>query len=396
MKFDKRFGILLFAFLIGACSKQGPQVQSPPEVTVFVAQASAIANITELPGRVQAIRTAQVRARVNGIVQRRLYTEGSDVRAGQKLFQIDPREATANLHAAEAAMLRAEATQVNAAQDVERYKGLVKDNVISQQAYDTAIAALRTAQADLALAKAQVETARLTLSYTSVTAPISGRARRAEVTEGAFVIASSATLLTIIEQLDPIFVNFSQSSSDLLSLRREVKAGTLKVPEFSKVQVNIVLEDGSLYAHPGHMNFLDLSIDSDTGTAAMRAEFPNPDRRLLPGQFVRAQITDGVRPNGIVVPQRAVKLTPQGASVMIVDKDNIAVSRDIKVGALFEGSWIVLSGLETGDRVIIDGLQKVQPGAAVSVVDPAKQTEKNASVPLEQSQSQSSGTTAGR
>jgi membrane fusion protein (multidrug efflux system) len=395
MKFDKRFGILFFALLIGACSKQGPQTQSPPEVTVFVAQASAIANITEVPGRVQAVRTAQVRARVNGIVQRRLYTEGSDVRAGQKLFQIDPREASANLHAAEAAMVRAEATEANAAHDVERYKGLVKDNVISQQAYDTAVATSRTAQADLAQTRAQVETARLNLSYTNVTAPISGRARRAEVTEGAFVIASSATLLTVIEQLDPIFVNFSQSSADLLSLRHEVSAGTLKVPEFSKVQVNLVLEDGSLYPHPGHMNFLDLSIDSDTGTAAMRAEFPNPDRTLLPGQFVRAQIAAGVRPNGIVVPQRAVKLTPQGASVMIVDKDNVVVSRDIKVGALFEGSWIVSSGLQTGDRVIIDGLQKVQPGSTVSIVDPAKQAENDASA-QSQTQAQSSGAAAGR
>jgi membrane fusion protein (multidrug efflux system) len=394
MSLQQICSILCVVVLFGACSKQAPPAQSAPEVTIVVAQGNAINNIKETPGRVQAVRTAQVRARVDGIVQRRLYAEGSDVRAGQALFVIDPRELTANLHAAEAAMGRAEATEANAAQDVERYKGLIKDHVISQQAYDVAIAALRTAQADLAQTRAQVESMRLKLSYTTVTAPISGRARRAEVTEGALVSASSATLLTVIEQLDPIYVNFSQSSSDLLSLRREITAGTLKIPELAKVAVNLVLEDGTTYPHPGHMDFLDLSIDEATGTAGMRAEFSNPNRTLLPGQFVRAQISAGVRPNGIVLPQRAVKLTPQGASVMIVDKDNVAVSRDIKVGPLFEGSWIVASGLETGDRVIVDGLQKVQPGSAVSITPAAKSMEKDASA--QSAPSQPNGTTAAR
>ena len=217
---------------------------------------------------------------------------------------------------------------------------------MSATAYDSAVAALRTAQADVAQTRAQVESAKLNLSYTTVTAPIAGRAGRAEVTEGAFVIASSATLLTVIEQLNPVYVNFSQSSSDLLSIRREVSAGTLQVPELAKVEVALMLEDGTRYMHTGHMNFLDLSIDEATGTAAMRAEFPNPDRTLLPGQFVRAQISAGVRPNGILVPQRAVKLAAQGASVLIVDKDNMAVTRDIKVGSLRGGSWIVTAGLE--------------------------------------------------
>jgi membrane fusion protein (multidrug efflux system) len=318
---------------------------------------------------VQAVRIAQVRARVDGIIQRRLYVEGSDVKAGQPLFLIDPREAKAKLSAAEAALLRAEATAANATQDVERYTGLVKQGVVSQQAFDAAVAAQRTAQADVAQARAQVESATLNLSYTTVTAPIAGRAGRAEVTEGAFVTASSATLLTVIEQLNPIYVNFSQSSSELLAIRREVSAGTLKLPELTKA-VSLFLEDGTPYAHKGRMNFQDLSIDEATGTAAMRAEFPNPDRALLPGQFVRARISEGVRPNGILVPQRAVKLAASGASVLIVDKDNIAATRDIKVGSLQGGSWVVTDGLQAGDRVIVDGMQKVQPGSPVTIAAP--------------------------
>jgi membrane fusion protein (multidrug efflux system) len=362
-------GLLICAVgALSACS-EGPQPgPAAPEVSVIVAQPSSIDNVAEAPGRVQAIRLAQVRARVDGIIQRRLYSEGSDVAAGQKLFAIDPSELNADLNAAEAALLRAEATETNAASDVERYKGLIASGVISQQAYDAALATLRTAQADVAEERANVERARLNLGYATVTAPISGRARRAEVTEGALVSASSATLLTTIEQLDPIYVNFSQSSADLLALRREASSGALKLPELTKVAVQLVLEDGSVYAHTGHMNFLDLSIDEATGTAAMRAVFPNPDRTLLPGQFVRARINAGVRPNGILVPQRAVKLTPQGATVLIVGSDGLVASRNIKVGALRAGSWVVSEGLAAGDRVIVDGIQKVQPGAPATVV----------------------------
>jgi membrane fusion protein (multidrug efflux system) len=369
MKLKKACGVLCAIGFLGACSEQAPPAPPPPEVGIVIAQPSPLDNITEIPGRVQAVRMAQVRARVDGIIQRRLYVEGSDVKAGQPLFLIDPREAKAKLSAAEAALLRAEATAANATQDVERYTGLVKQGVVSQQAFDAAVAAQRTAQADVAQARAQVESAQLNLSYTTVTAPIAGRAGRAEVTEGAFVTASSATLLTVIEQLNPIYVNFSQSSSELLAIRREVSAGTLKLPELTKA-VSLFLEDGTPYAHKGRMNFQDLSIDEATGTAAMRAEFPNPDRALLPGQFVRARISEGVRPNGILVPQRAVKLAASGASVLIVDKDNIAATRDIKVGSLQGGSWVVTDGLQAGDRVIVDGMQKVQPGSPVTIAAP--------------------------
>lgn len=359
--------VLCTALLLSACGQQTPPTPPPPEVSVVVAQPRSIDNITEVPGRVQAVRTAQVRARVDGIVERRLYNEGSDVKEGQKLFLIDPRELSAKLSAVQASLVRAEATAANAAQDVDRYKGLVEDQAISKQEYDAAVARLRTAQADVAQMRAQLQSAQLSLGYTTVNAPIAGRAGRAQVTEGALVSASSATLLTTIEQLDPIYVNFSQSSADLLAIRREIAAGTIKVPEIGRIAVKLALEDDSEYPHAGHLNFLDLSIDEATGTVALRAEFPNPDRMLLPGQFVRAQIAAGVRPNEILIPQRAVKVTQQGASVMIVNEKNIATVRQVKVGNLHGQSWAVLTGLKAGDRVIVDGLQKVQPGSPVRI-----------------------------
>ena len=329
--------------------------------------AQPVTNVIELPGRLQAIRTAEVRARVDGIVQRRLYTEGTDVQAGQALFAIDPRQMRAQLNSAEAALARAEATAANATQDVARYKGLVAQLALSQQEYDAAVARQRTAQADVAQAQAQASAARLNLSYSTVTAPISGRAGRAEVTEGALVSAGGTTLLTKIEQIDPIYANFSQSSSDVMALRNKVNSGVIKVPALGRIPVTLVLEDGSAYKHPGHLDFLDLSIDEATGTAALRAEFPNPERSLLPGQFVRAQIEAGVQANGLLIPQRAVTITPQGATVLVVGAKDIVEARPVKVGALQGGSWAIQSGLTAGERIIVDGLQKAQPGQPVRV-----------------------------
>lgn len=362
-----RPGGILCLVLLGACGSTTPPTPPPPEVQVVIARTQSVQNVTEVPGRVQAVRTAQVRARVDGIVERRLYREGSDVEAGQTLFLIDPRELQANVSAVKAALTRARATAANARQDVKRYKGLVQELAISQQEFDAALARLRTAEADVAQTEAQLESARLNLSYTKVTAPIAGRAGRAQVTEGALVSASAATLLTTIEQLDPIYVNFSQSSAYLLSVRREIAAGRLKVPELGKVEVSLLLEDGTPFAHPGHLDFLDLSIDQATGTAAVRAEFPNPERILLPGQFVRARIEAGVRPNTVLIPQRAVQLAPSGASVLVVGEDDTVAARPIKLGTQQRDQWIVLEGLNDGDRVIVEGIQKVQPGARVRV-----------------------------
>jgi membrane fusion protein (multidrug efflux system) len=357
---------------LASCSQEAPVALPPPQVGIVVAEPRSVANIAEVPGRIQAVRTAQVRARVDGIVQERVYVEGSDVKAGQVLFRIDPRELRANLSAVEAALKRAEATAANAKQDVERYEGLVEDQAISKQEYDAALARLRTAEADVAQTRAQLESAKLALSYTTVTAPIDGRAGRAQVTEGALVSAASATLLTTIEQLDPVYINFSQSSSYMLAIRREIAAGTLTVPQLGRVEVTLLLEDGSVYPHKGHLDFLDLAIDEATGTAAIRAEAPNPDRVLLPGQFVRARIEVGVRPNTFLIPQRAVQLAANGASVFIVDEKDTVVVRPIKTGALQGGDWVVLEGLNPGDRVIVEGLQKIQPGAVVSVTQPVR------------------------
>ena len=353
--------------LLAGCGGDPPPAPPPPEVNVVVARSQAVENIAEVPGRVQAIRTSQVRARVDGIVQRRVYEEGSDVKAGQALFVIDPRELRANLSAVEASLVRAEATASNAEQDVDRYKGLVEDQAISKQEFDAAVAKLRTAQADVAQTRAQLETAKLSLGYTTVTAPIAGRAGRAQVTEGALVSASQATLFTTIEQLDPVYVNFSQSSSYMLAIRRDIAEGKLKVPQLGGVAVSLILEDGSDYRHKGHLDFLDLAIDETTGTAAVRAEVPNPEQTLLPGQFVRARIEAGVRPNNFLIPQRAVQLDQSTASVFIVDDQNAVATRDLKTGGLQGDQWIVLSGLADGDRVIVDGLQKIQPGMQVRI-----------------------------
>ena len=357
------------ALLLTACSKAAPPAAPPPpEVTIVTVATQPVMSVIELPGRLQAVRTAEVRARVDGIVQRRLYTEGTDVREGQPLFAIDPRELRAQLNATEATLARARATAANAAQDVARYKGLVAQQALSQQEYDAAVARLRTAEADVAQTTAQIAAARLNLSWTTVTAPIAGRAGRAAVTEGALVSGSGATLLTTIEQLNPIFANFSQSSSDVLALRNKINSGALKAPATTRVPVHIVLEDGSLYKMAGHLDFVDMSIDETTGTAALRATFPNPARALLPGQFVRARVEAGVQPNGLLVPQRAVTITPQGATVLVVGAKDIVESRPVTVGALQGGSWVVQSGLTAGERVVVDGLQKAAPGKPVKPV----------------------------
>ena len=322
-------------------------------------------NIVELPGRVQAVRVAQIRARVDGVIQRRLYEEGTEVEAGTALFQIDPREMQANLNAAQAALERAKATALNAAQDVKRYKGLVAKQAISQQEYDTAQARLRTARADVSEAQAAVESAELDLEYTRVTAPITGRAGRAQVTEGALVTAANGTLLTTVEQFDPVYVNFSQSSSDLLDLRAQVASGELKLPSEGRVAVNLILEDGSEYPHTGYIDFLAMTIDVATGTVAVRAEIPNPDLLLLPGQFVRARINAGVRSDGFLIPQRAVMINERGASVLLVGENGLVASRDIELGSLLGSNWAVRDGLQVGDRIIVEGAQNARDGQPV-------------------------------
>lgn len=349
------------------CSDEAPPTPLPPEVEIVTIQPQPVGYIIKLPGRVQAVRTAEVRARVDGIVRQQLYSEGTDVQADQALFAIDPRELRANHNAVQASLARAQATAANAQQDVDRFRPLLADKAISKKDYDAAVARLRSAQADVAQARAQGESARLSLSYTTVTAPIAGRAGRAQVTEGALVSASAGTLLTTIEQTNPIHVNFSQSSSSLLTVRNDIASGRLHVPELARVAVRLELEDGTTYDQIGHINFLDLAIDEATGTVALRAEFPNPGQLLLPGQFVRAHIEAGSKADGIVVPQRAVTVGPQGGTVMVVTAQNVAEIRQVRLGELQGANWVVLDGLKPKDRVIVSGLQKVQAGQPVRI-----------------------------
>jgi membrane fusion protein (multidrug efflux system) len=357
------------ALLVAACSKPAPPAAPPPpEVRVITVGTEPIANVLELPGRLQAVRTSEVRARVDGIVERRLYTEGTDVREGQPLFAIDPRELRARVNAAQAALAKAEATAANATQDVNRYKGLVAQQALSQQEYDAAVARLRTADADAAQRRAELAAARLSLGYATVRAPISGRAGRAEVTEGALVSGNAGTLMTRIEQIDPIYANFSQSSSDVLALRKKIASGAMQAPAMRQMTARLVLEDGTAYRMPGRLNFVDLAFDEATGTGAMRAEFPNPQRTLMPGQFVRVRVEVGVQMKGLRIPQRAVTVTPTAANVMVVGAKDIVEVRPVKLGALEGDYWIIMSGLEPGERIIVDGVQKAAPGQPVKAV----------------------------
>lgn len=361
-------GVASAAVLLAGCSDPAPPPPPPPaEVNVVTVTTSPVPNVIEVPGRLQAIRIAEVRARVDGIVEKRVYTEGTDVRAGQSLFEIDPRPVQAQVNSARATLARARANATNASQEVARYEGLVADEAISKLEYDAAVARARIAEADVAQAEAQLEAALLALSYTRVMAPIAGRAGRAEVTEGALVSAGAGTLLTRIEQLDPIYANFSQSSSEMLAMQRDLASGTLAAPTGGRVTARLVLEDGSEYPLAGQLDFRGQSIDPATGSTALRATFPNPDRALLPGQFVRVRLETGTRTAGILVPQRAVMIAPTGASVYVVGAGDTVAVRPVGTGQLQGDQWIITEGLSAGDRVITDGLQKVRPGAVVRV-----------------------------
>ncbi|API60785.1 efflux transporter periplasmic adaptor subunit [Tardibacter chloracetimidivorans] len=361
-------GLLPVLAVLAACGGEGaPPSPPPPEVDVMTIRAASVSYTIELPARVQAKRTAEVRARVDGIVERRLYVEGSDLKAGTPMFIIDPQEMRAAYNAARAALARAESVLANARQDVERYRPLVKREAISKQEYDAATARAAQAAADVESARAQADRAALDLNYARVTAPISGRAGRAQVTEGALVSASQATLLATIEQLDPVYVNFSQSNAELLRLRRAVDSGALQSGGVNRIQVHLVLDDGSEYPLPGRVDFLDMAVDPSTGSVSLRAEFPNPRNILLPGQFVRAQVDIGSLREGILIPQIAVKMADSGASVFVVDKKGHAVPRSIRLGEMQGDKWVVLEGLRPGEKIVTNGVQKVMAGQPVRV-----------------------------
>ncbi len=335
-----------------AQAQGGPGAMPPPEVDVVVVAPGGATLTQELPGRLEAVRTAQVRARVEGVVEKRLFAEGSDVAAGKNLFLIDPRTYKANAASAEADVALAKVT-------VDRYQPLLDIKAVSPQEYDQAVARLK--QAEAALAKA-----RLDLENAGAPAPIGGRIGRAMVTEGALVGKSEATLLATIEQIDPIYANVTQSNADVLRLQQAAKAGRLKRAEGSRVE--LILDDGSVYGHPGKLLFTDLAVDPNTGSIQLRAQFPNPKRELLPGTFVRLRVPQAETERAIKVPQRAVQAGPQGQFVMLVAKDGKVAPQPVKTGAMAGTDWIVSEGLGGGEQVIVNGLQKARPGATVKPV----------------------------
>jgi membrane fusion protein (multidrug efflux system) len=336
----------------GGARAQAGAMPPPPEVDVVTVARGSVLQTRDLPGRLEAYRTAQVRARVEGIVERRFFTEGGDVKAGDMLFQIDARNYQAAYDSAKANVDVARLT-------VGRYQPLLAANVVSQQDYDMVAAKLK--QAEAALSKAQID-----LENTHVPAPLAGHVGRTVVTEGALVGHGEATLLTTIEQIDPIYANFTQAGADLLRLQRAFKSGEMK--RAGSARVELVLEDGSIYPKPGKLLFSNLAVDPGTGSVLLRAEFPNPGHELLPGMFARIRFTEGISDNSIKVPQRAVQSGPQGQYVMVVDASGTASPRVIKTGAMSGEDFIVAEGLSPGDRVIVNGLQKARPGSTVKPV----------------------------
>jgi membrane fusion protein (multidrug efflux system) len=344
----------------------------PVEVGVVTATPGDVGLITELPGRVEASRVAQVRARAAGILQQRLFKEGSDVKAGQSLFRIDPAPYAAASESARAGLAKAQANLAQASAQVERYRPLVSANAISKQDFVNAEAAEKQAQADVATARAAVRTADINLGYASVTSPISGRIGRALVTEGALVGQGEATPLALVQQIDPVYVNFTQSAGDVFQLRRAMESGQFKrAGSAEAASVKLVMGDGSEYAQTGKLLFTDLSVDATTGQVTLRAEVPNPKGELLPGLYLRVRIEQAQASNAITLPQQAVTRTQQGDTVSVVGEDGKVSQRTIKVSAAQNNRWVVLEGLKAGEKIMVDGFQKLQmlpPGTPVKPV----------------------------
>ncbi|MEE9927259.1 efflux RND transporter periplasmic adaptor subunit [Microvirgula aerodenitrificans] len=367
-------GILLSGsiLLTGCGKKDAPPPPGPQEVSVVSVVSQQLAMTTELPGRTSSFQIAEVRPQVGGIIQKRLFREGADVKAGQPLYQIDPATYRAAYDSARATLAKADANLTTARLKAERYRELVSINAVSKQEYDDADAAFKQAAADVAGARAAVESARINLDYTRVSSPISGRIGKSTVTPGALVTQNQADALTTVQQIDPIYVDVTQSSTEVLRLRRELESGKLARAGNGGARVKLRLEDGSDYAHEGRLEFSDITVDQGTGAITIRAVFPNPERNLLPGMYVRAVLEEGVNDQAILVPQQGVTRNHKGeATALVVGQDNKVAERVLNVSRTIGDKWLVNSGLKQGDRVIVEGLQKAHPGAVVKPV-PAK------------------------
>ncbi len=359
-------GVLL---ILAGCNDEQQQgggfAFPPPQVAVITVKAEDVPITNDLPGRIAATRVAEVRPRVSGIVVERVFEQGSQVKEGDVLYRIDPAPFQVQVDSAEATLRRAKAVQTQARVDSERQEQLKKSNVASAQAYDDAIAKLAQADADVAIAQAGLETARLNLQYADVKAPISGRIGRALITEGALVSAGGTENLATIQQLDPVYADFTQSATDLIRLRKALQDGAL-MADNNSADVKLMLDDGTEYPHPGKLLFSEAAVDETTGQVTLRGEFPNPDGDLLPGMYVRVLIEQGIEKGAVLVPQQAVQRDSSGgALVYVVSADNKAGIRNVRVGRASGTRWVITDGLKGGEKIIVEGFQKVQPGAEV-------------------------------
>lgn len=365
--------ILLFSILVLTCSgckkaAQAPQKTGTPEVAVVTLREESITLTSELPGRTSPYLVAEVRPQVNGIIQRRSFVEGGDVKAGDVLYEIDPAPYQAALSNARATLVRAEANLPSIRSRAERYKELVAINAVSQQDYDDAVSAVKQAEAAIEAARAGVEAARINLAYTRITAPISGRTGRSNVTVGALATAHQAVPFTTIQQLDPIYVDATQSSASLLQLERNLEAGRITGGP-GRARVKLLLEDGTPYPLEGTMEFSDVTVSQGTGSVILRMVFPNPKHILLPGMYVKPIIQEGVVRQAILAPQSAVSRNPKGDPLaLVVNASDKVEQRALKIGRAMGNRWLVTEGLTAGDRLIVEGLQKIRPGVSVRVV----------------------------
>ncbi|WP_144186383.1 efflux RND transporter periplasmic adaptor subunit [Elioraea rosea] len=352
----------------GAARAQGSA--PPPAVTVLTIERREVPITSTLPGRTSPYRVAEVRPQVGGVLRERLFAEGEEVKAGQPLFQIEPAAFEAEVRRAEAALARAEATARAATSTVARYRTLARVQAVSEQNLENAEAAMRQGEADVISARAALETARIDLAYTRVTSPIDGRTGRASVTPGALVTASQANALVTVTQLDPIYVDVTQPASALLQQRRDVETGALRRDSAADAPATLILEDGSRYAHQGRIQFSEVIVDQGTGSVTLRAVFPNPDQLLLPGMFVRAEVEEGVTDQTLLVPQRAVQRTPRGEPMaFVVNGEGVVEQRILRAGRAIGTDWLVTEGIAPGDRVVIEGLQRIRPGLRVTVTE---------------------------
>ncbi|HEY3599144.1 MAG TPA: efflux RND transporter periplasmic adaptor subunit [Paraburkholderia sp.] len=358
------------AVTLTACGpKQAATPPQDPEVGIVTVQPTPVPVITQLPGRTSAFLVAQVRARVDGIVLRREFVEGGDVKAGQRLYKIDPAPYIAALNNAKASLAKAQANLVTTAAQAGRYKVLVAANAVSKQDYDNAVASEGQAAADVAAGKAAVDTAQINLGYTDVVSPVTGRVGISQVTPGAYVQASQATLMSTVQQLDPMYVDLTQSSLEGLKLRRDMQSGRLKTTGPNAAKVTLILEDARAYGETGKLQFTDVTVDQTTGSVTIRAIFENKDRVLLPGMFVRARIQEGTNENALLVPQVGITHDQKGQpTALVVGKDNKVELRTLGTSGTYGSNWVVETGLNPGDRVIVQGVEKVHPGNKVRTI----------------------------